>query len=178
MRKALVFAAILLALSGCRSAAADLGKPATFEDIIALKGASPARCYVETSVAGTFLRADRQANVGIGGGCDLTLANMVLGGGIRGDWKDGAGTAAGSIFAKLGIAINNGAVIYGLAEWKVPEWKIKDAGQLGLGGGAELSLNIINPKISIFTEGTWAASKFGTATKDDVNARVGLRYKF
>jgi len=171
-------AALAVILASTPALGADKGAPATFQDIIALKAASPARCYVETSVAGTFLRADRQSNLGIGGGCDLTLANMVIGGGLRGDWKDGAGTAAGSIFAKLGISINNGAVVYGLAEWKVPEWKIKDAGQLGLGAGAELSLSIINPNLSVFSEGTWAASKFGTATKDDVNARVGLRYKF
>lgn len=178
MRKALVFTAILLALSGCRSEAADKGAPATFEEVLALKTASPARCYVETSVVGTFLRADRQASAGIGGVCDVTLANMVIGGGIRGDWRDGAGVAAGSVFAKLGLSINNGAVIYGLAEWKIPEWKIKDAGQLAIGGGAELSLSIINPNLSIFSEATYAATKWGTATRDDANVRAGLRYKF
>jgi hypothetical protein len=171
-------AALAVILAATPALGADKGAPATFTDIMAIKAASPARCYVETSVAGTFLRADRVANYGIGGGCDLTLANMVIGGGLRGDWTDGAGTAAGSIFAKLGISINNGAVVYGLAEWKVPEWRIKDAGQRGLGAGAELSLNMINPNLSVFSEGTWAASKFGTATKDDVNARIGLRYKF
>jgi len=175
MRKALAIAVILAALP---VQAADKGSPATLEDIIALRNPSLGRCYVETSVAGTFLRADREAGIGIGGGCDMTLANLVIGSGIRGDWKDGAGNAVGSIFAKLGVMINNGATIYGLAEWKVPEWKVKDAGQLALGGGAELSLAIINPKLSIFSEATYAATKWGTATKDDANVRMGLRYKF
>lgn len=177
MRKALVFAAILAAALPVQ--AADKGAPpATVEDIIALRNTSLARCYVETSVAGTFLRAEREASAGIGGGCDATLANLVIGAGVRGDWKDGAGTAAGSIFAKLGVAINNGATVYGLAEWKIPEWKIKDAGQLAIGAGAEISLNVINPNLSIFSEATYAATKWGTASKDDANVRAGLRYKF
>lgn len=171
-------AALAVIFAATPALGADKGKPATFQDIIALQDPRPTRCYVETSVAGTFLRADRQASAGIGGGCDVTLANMVIGAGIRGDWADGKGNAAGSIFAKLGISINNGAVVYGLAEWKIPEWKVKDAGQLGIGGGAELSLSIINPNLSVFGEGVFAASKFGLATKDDVTTRLGLRYRF
>lgn len=176
MRYLPAIAAILLSTSAL---AADKGVPATLDEIIALKTANPTRCYVETSLAGTFLRADRIASYGIGGGCDVTLANLVMGGGMRGDWTDGAGNAAGSIFAKLGVALNSATVVYGLAEWKVPDWKVKDAGQLALGGGAELGLSIINPALSLFAEGTVVATKFGsTATKDDVNTRLGLRYRF
>lgn len=176
MRYASAIAAILVALP---VQAADLGKPATLADIQSLPPPSLARCYAETSVTGTFLRTDRVASYGIGGGCDATLANLVIGGGLRGDWTDGAGIAVGSVFAKLGIAINNGATLYGLAEWKVPDWKIKDAGQLALGAGGELSLSIINPNLSLFAEGTVGAAKFGaTATKDDVNTRLGLRYRW
>lgn len=172
-------AAIAVILAATPALGADKGAPATLDEIIALKTANPTRCYVETSLAGTFLRADRIASYGIGGGCDVTLANLVIGGGMRGDWADGAGNAAGSIFAKLGVALNSATVVYGLAEWKVPEWKVKDAGQLALGGGAELGLSIINPALSLFAEGTVVATKFGAlATRDDVNTRIGLRYRF
>ena len=52
-------------------------------------------------------------------------------------------------------------------------------GQLALGAGTEIKLELINPNLWIFTEGTIAATKFGpTATKDDIAARTGLRFKF
>lgn len=175
MRKVAAIAAAALALA-LPAQAADKGKPATLEQLISAPGNPLAGCYVETSIAGTFLRSDREAQAGIGGGCDAILANLVIGGGIRADMADWRNT--GSIFAKLGIKINNGATIYGLAEWKVPEWKVKDAGQLALGAGSELQLQLINPNLSIYAEGTFAATKFGTATKDDIATRLGLRYRF
>ena len=178
MRKFAVPAAALLALALPASAADKGSPPATLEQLLAQQSKSLAGCHVETSVAGTYLAnaTARDAIVGIGGGCDAILANLVIGGGIRADWGDLANT--GSIYAKLGISINNGATVYGLAEWKVPGWKIKDAGQLAIGGGAELSLSIINPNLSMFAEGTFAATKFGAATRDDVTTRLGLRYRF
>ncbi len=181
MRKVLYSIAAFLFAGLCTTwvaKAADKGAPATLEQIMALKDPSKSTCYLEASVAGTALKsAPREAQGGIGGGCDAVLANLLIGGGIRADWADWRN--AGSIFAKMGVMLNSGAAIYGIAEWKVPEWKIKDAGQLALGAGAELKLELINPNFWIFGEGTVAASKFGPlATKDDVTARIGARYKF
>ena len=68
---------------------------------------------------------------------------------------------ARTVAAKLGISINNGATLYGLAEWKVKDLKLGQSGQLAIGGGSELSLSIINPNLSVFAEGTFAAAKFG-----------------
>jgi len=93
MRKVAALTAILAASPAL---AADLGRPATLADIQSLPPPSLARCYAETSVTGTFLRTDRVASYGIGGGCDATLASLVIGGGLRGDWTDGAGIAVGS----------------------------------------------------------------------------------
>lgn len=168
-------AAIAVIFAAVPAFAADKGAPATFEQIIAAKD-RPATCHVEASAAGTFLRDNREAQFGAGMGCDVILANLLIGGGLRADFADWRNT--GSIFAKLGVSINNGAHLYGLLEWKVPEWKVKDAGQLAVGAGAELKLDIINPNLWGFAEASYAATKWGTATKDDVNTRLGLRYKF
>lgn len=176
MRKMIALAALALALSGCKASAADKGEM-TLDQFLNTPAKKLGGCFVESSVVGTFLRADREAQGGIGGGCDAVLANLILGAGIRADWADWRN--AGSIFAKLGVKINNGVDVYGLAEWKIPEWKVRDAGQLAIGAGTEIKLDIINPALSMFGEGTVAATKFGTAaTKDDVTARFGLRYRF
>lgn len=133
------------------------------------------RCYVETSVAGTFLRAgDREATGSIGGGCDFAVNDMVLGAGIRGDFGD---IQSGAAFVKLGYALNPHLTAYGLAAWVVPEWKIKDAGALHLGAGAETSVQAIKG-LSLFAEASAAAAKTGTATRDDVLIRGGLRFRF
>lgn len=157
--------------------AADKGAPATPAQIQALPSPQATTCYVETSAAGTFLRDTREAQAGIGGGCDAKLANLILGGGTRADLADWRNT--GSVFAKLGVALNAGVTLYGLAEWKVPEWKIKDAGQLMLGGGTEVKLELVNPNLWLFAEGSFAAAKFGSAiAKDELSTRLGLRLKF
>jgi len=173
-----LIAAAALALALPAHAADKGGPPATLDQIMALSDRKAGSCHVETSVTGTYLRADRDASFGIGGGCDALLSNLIIGAGFRADWTDGAGDAVGSVYAKLGIAINAGATLYGLAEWKVPGWDVGNAGQLAIGGGAELKLEFINPALSVFAEGTFAATKFGAATKDDVNSRLGLRYRF
>jgi len=176
MRKLPILAAFL-ALS-TSAIAADKGKPSASLDEL-LKPANPnsTACYVETSVTGVFLRSDRQAQGGAGLGCDAKLYNMLIGGGLRADFADWRNT--GSVFAKVGFYLNSATALYGLAEWKVPEWKVRDAGQLALGAGAELKLEIVNPQLWLFLEGTADATKFGaTATKDDVTARTGIRFKF
>lgn len=175
MRYASSIAAIFVALP---VHAADLGKPATLEDIIALRAKDQsATCYVESSVSGTFLRNDRQAQAGFGGGCDIKLANLLIGGGLRADfadWRDN-----GSVFVKIGMVINSGADIYGTAGYKIAGWKLKDAGQLMLGAGAELKLEIVNPNLWVFGEAAIAATKFGAAVeKDEIETKIGLRYKF
>lgn len=184
MRKLLIVAALMTVgffdASRNTSFAADLGKPKdmTFEDLLKAKAPQPqsTTCYVETSVAGTFLRDTREAQAGIGGGCDAKLYNLIIGGGLRADISDWQNT--GSVFMKLGVAINSANTIYGLAEWKVPEWKIDKAGQVAIGAGAELKLELINPGLWLFGESTFAATKWGQATKDDLNVRTGLRLRF
>jgi len=170
--------AVAAALLASGALAADKGgKVATLDDLLRDRSPNYTTCFVETSATGVFLRDDRQVQGGAGVGCDARLYNLLVGGGLRADFADFRNT--GSIFARIGIFINNGAVVYGLAEWKVPEWQPRDAGQLALGAGAELKLDIIAPGLWAFAEGTADATKFGsTATKDDVTARVGLRYKF
>lgn len=168
---------VIAALIAVPALAADKGKIATLDDLIEKKSPNYTTCFVETSAAGVFLREAREAQGGAGVGCDAKLYNLLIGGGVRADFSDWRNT--GSIFAKIGVFINNGAAVYGLAEWKVPEWKVKDAGQLALGAGAELKLDIINPGLWAFVEGTADATKFGsTATKDDITTRLGLRFKF
>lgn len=154
------------------AALALIATPAQAQDLQALKG-----CYAETSVAGTFLASGpREATGGIGGGCDVALGKATLGAGIRADWLD---LTSGSLFGKLGIAINPHASVYALAVWSVPDWKLTKAGQLQLGAGAELSLASLVPNTSAFVEATSAVSKFGPlATRDDVIVRLGLRYRF
>lgn len=176
MRYLAAIAATLLAVPAL---AADLGKPkdATLEQIMALPDPSKATCYVETSVAGTFLRDTREAQAGVGGGCDARLYNLIIGGGLRADLADWQNTA--SIFAKLGMVLNAGVHLYGTAEWKVPEFKLDKAGQLMLGAGTEVKLEIINPGLWLFTEAAVTAAKFGSAaSKDDVAVRSGLRLRF
>jgi hypothetical protein len=168
---------ITLGLTAYGSMAADLGKPATLDQILALPDRKASTCYVEASAAGTYMQSSREAQAGIGGGCDAILANLVIGGGIRADFADWRN--AGSVFAKIGLVINSGAHIYGLAEWKVPEWKPSAAGQLMLGVGSEIKVEIINPNLWLFGEFSAAASKFGPAVaKDDVGVRIGARYRF
>lgn len=175
MKKTAIVAAFLA--FAAPALAADKSKVATLDDLIEKRSPNHTACYVETSVSGVFLRNDRQLQGGGGVGCDAKLYQMLIGGGIRADWSDWRDT--GSIYAKIGVYLNSGAAIYGLAEWKVPAWKVRDAGALALGAGAELKLELINPGLWMFFESTVDATKFGPlATKDDVTSRLGLRLKF
>lgn len=135
-----------------------------------------AGCYGETSVAGTFLaQGSRDAQAGIGGGCDTKLGKALVGGGIRADFMD---FKSGSLFAKLGLEINPHTSIYALGVYGIPDWKVKSSGQFSLGAGSELSITSLVPNTSLFVEGTTAISKFGPlATKDDVAVRLGARYR-
>lgn len=176
MRKLPLITAAFLAFLALPANAADKGTPATLDQIMALPDRKAVICYIETSVAGTFLRTDREASAGIGGGCDAHVANLIIGAGIRADfsdWRD-----AGSIYARLGVALNAGAIIYGVAEWRVPDWNPRDAGELAIGGGVELKLEPINPNLWLFSEGTYAAETWGKAAADDVTGRLGFRWKF
>ena len=174
MRKFAVAAAALLALTPAH--AADKGEPpATLEQLIAMPPPSLGGCYVETSAAGTFLAAgNRMAAGGIGFGCDTRLGLAVVGGGLRGDFAD-AGTA-GTIYGKLGLALNPHFHAYGLLAWTAPDWKVRNVGQLHLGAGVETS--VLFNGLSGFIEGTTAVSKAGTSDRNDVVIRLGLRYRF
>lgn len=150
--------------------AALIALPAHAQDMPSLKG-----CYVETSVAGTFLAAGpREGQLGAGLGCDTRIDLIVLGGGIRGDFGD---FKSGSAYAKLGFALNPHLHLYGLGEWKVPDWKIRSAGQLHIGAGVETS--VLFNGVSAFLEGTTSLAKFGpAAANEDIAIRLGARYRF
>lgn len=154
------------------AAALMLAAPAHADEMPSLKG-----CFAETSVAGTFLAAgSRDAQAGVGGGCDTIIGNMIVGAGVRADFMD---FKSGSLFGKFGVMLNPLASVYALAAWSVPDWKIKQAGQLQLGAGAELSITSLLPSTSVFVEAATSISKFGpAATKDDVIVRLGARYRF
>lgn len=178
MRKAAATAAILaLAIPGCPAKSADLGgPPATFEQILAVRAQPALRgCYVESGIAGTFLKAGpRQAQGSIGGGCDITAGLLTVGAGIRADWGD---WTAGSLFAKAGLFVNPNMALYGLGEWRVRDWKVKDAGQLQLGAGVETT--VFFSGLSAYAETTASVAKFGpAASRDDVLVRLGARYRF
>ena len=173
----IVAAAVVASFPACDVAmGADLAKPATPKQIAELPLPSMQGCYVEASAAGTFLRAgNRDAIGGIGGGCDAILSGILLGGGLRADFGD---ATAGSVFAKLGVMVNSSLALYGLAEWKVPDWKIKDAGQASIGAGLETRIQWVDG-LSLFAEGTTSVSKSGpNTTTDDVQVRLGARRRF
>lgn len=176
MRK-VVIAAAALALATVAHAADKGGPPATLEEIIALRQSPLSGCYAETSVAGLFLaQGDRKAAGSIGLGCDARLDRVVIGGGFRADMGDSTATA-GSAYLKLGLALNPHLHLYGLGAWVVPDWKIRDVGQLHLGAGVETS--VLWNGVSAFVEGTTAVSKFGAAaSRDDIVMRLGARYRF
>lgn len=147
-----------------------LATPALGQDLTALNG-----CYLESSVAGTFLAAgDRQSQGSIGAGCDVAAGMVTIGGGIRADWGD---WTSGSLFGKAGLFVNPNLALYGLGEWRVRDWRIKDAGQLQLGAGVETTAFFNG--ISAFAEATTSVAKFGpSAARDDVLIRLGARYRF
>jgi len=177
MQKVIAATAAFLALGATALAADKGGPPATLAQIQAMPPVTTlTRCYVETSLVGTFLAAgDRTAQGSVGGGCDLTAGGISLGALGRVDFGD---ATTGSIAAKLGYAINPHLTAYGLAEWRVPEIKINRSGSLFLGGGLETAIAVVNG-LSVFGEASISAAKFGSAaTKDDVSTRAGLRYRF
>lgn len=156
--------------------AADKGKPEAKLDHL-LKDTTPlGSCALEVSGSGVIIRNDREAQYGAGIGCDAKLFNLLVGGGIRGDfsdWRD-----VGSVHMRMGVYLNNGATVYGIGTFKIPEWNPKNAGQFGIGLGTEIKLDIINPNASMFIEGTIDASKYGSAAfKDEAVIRFGGKYK-
>jgi len=180
MRKLLIVAgALALALTACRSEAADLNKPKdlTPEQIMALPDPSKATCYVETSVAGTFLRNTREAQAGVGGGCDVRSSNIIMGAGVRADLADWRNT--GTLFLKFGLAVNAAANLYSTVGAKFDDWKVGKTGQFMIGGGAEMKLEFLSPQLWGFAEAEFVASKWGSGITDsDVVTRLGGRWKF
>lgn len=169
-------AAIAAILTAFPALAADKGAPpATLDQLLAMEPFKrPVACYVEASATGVSLRDNREAQGGIGGGCDVTLAKLVLGAGIRADFADWRNQ--GSVFMKFGVAVNGSTTAYFIGEWKVPEWKIDKAGQMMIGGGADTRLSIINDRLRVFGELTTEASKFGAlADKHEWAGRIGFK---
>lgn len=178
MRKVAIIAAALVALVS-PAAAADKGSPpATLEQIInapapkALSG-----CYAEAGLQGTFLaQGDRLANGALGFGCDAKLGLGIIGGGFRAFFGESEGRG-GSLYGKLGFALNPHVGLYGLVDWRIKDWKARDLGQLALGAGLETTL--FRDGVSGFIEASTPIAKWGTGvTKDDVITMVGLRYRF
>ena len=157
--------------------AADKGAPATLEQILAMPDRKAATCHVQASAAGTFLRDNREAQFGAGLGCDVILANMILGSGVRAEFADFRNTS--SVFAKMGLVVNSGANLYLLASWNVKDLRARQAGQGRFGAGAEMKMEFINPGLWIFAEGEAPFTKFGPGfEKDELNIRTGIRLKF
>lgn len=176
MRKIALIAAAFLALATPATAADKGGPPATLEQLINMKPKALSGCFVEAGLAGTFLAAgDRAATGVIGMGCDAKLNVGIIGAGFRGHFGDND-VAGGSVYGKLGFALNPNVGLYGLIEWRVKDWRIKDVGQLHLGAGLETTLFVDG--LSGFIEATTGVSKFGPGVaKDDIGTLVGLRWR-
>ena len=131
-------------------------------------------CYGEAAAAGQFLKAgDRQSAGVVGLGCDVSLDRIIVGGGLRARFGD---ADAGSLYARLGLAVNANLTVYGITELKSIDWKFKDTRQLQLGLGAETTA--FSDQISVFVEGTTSVAKFGPlASRDDVEMMIGLRWR-
>lgn len=170
-------AAIAAIFTAFPALAADKGAPATIDQIMALPASKAATCHVQASAAGTFLRDNREALFGAGLGCDVILANMILGAGVRAEFADFRNTS--SVFAKLGLVVNSGANIYLLASWNVEDLRANKAGQGRFGAGAEMKMEFISPGLWVFAEGEAPFTKFGPGfEKDEINVRTGIRIKF
>lgn len=170
---ALTLASVWAAVRPAQSA--DLGgKPATLEQIIDLNKAKPlSGCYADISTAGTFLaQGDRLATAALGAGCTTSVAGVIIvGGGFRADFGS---FTSGSFYGRVGVKPNLNLDVYGLAEWRAPDFKLANTGALYLGGGVETTL--FSNNVSGFVEGTSSVAKMGSATKDDMTVRIGLRY--
>lgn len=178
MRKVAIIAAALMALAFPATAADKGGPAATLEQIINAPAPSMLRgCYVEAGLAGTFLAVgDRTANGALGGGCNARIDRVFIGANIRGFFGE-AETRGGSLGARLGFALNPNVDIYGVLDWKAHDFKLGSAGQFFVGAGLETTVFVDG--LSAFVEGSFAVSKWGNATKDDVVATIiGLRWRF
>jgi hypothetical protein len=177
MRKFAAFAGIALALIASHAHAADKGgPPATLEQIIAATPSALRGCYVEAGLAGTFLAAgDRASNGALGAGCQVRIDRAFIGANIRGFFGEDQ-TRGGSLGARLGFALNPNVDLYGLVDWRAPDFKMGSVGQLYVGGGLETTLFVEG--LSAFAEGSFAVSKWGGATKDDFATIIGLRWRF
>lgn len=178
MRYIAAFAGMVLALIATPASAADKGgPPATLEQIIAAAPKALSGCYAEAGLQGTFLAAgDRLANGVLGLGCDAKIGMGIIGGGIRGFFGETEGRG-GSLYGKLGFALNPHVGLYGLIDWRIKDWKARDLGQLALGAGLETTL--FWDGLSGFVEASTPIAKWGTGvTKDDVLTMAGLRWRF
>lgn len=175
-------ASLALLASGCaaRLEAADLGAPprSTRLPVVVPDPHPLAGCFVEGSGAGTFLAAgDRVASLGIGAGCQASLGALILGGIVRGNVGS---LKAGSFAATMGIQVNPHVQLYGLTEWRTPDWALASTGQLYIGAGAETTIStpVTKDQLSAFVEGSTAIAKIGPSTPvSDIEVRVGLRFR-
>lgn len=179
MRTIAIAAGLALALIATPAPAADKGggpPAATLEQIIAASPSVLRGCYVEAGLAGTFLAVgDRTANGVAGFGCNVKVERVFLGANVRGFFGE-AETRGGSLGLRMGFAVNPHADLYALVDWRAQDFKLGSAGQVYLGGGAEIALPVDG--LSAFAEGAWAASKWGSATRDEVSTTIGLRWRF
>jgi len=177
MRKVAIIAAALVALVSPVTAADKGGPHATLEQILTAKPSALSGCFVEAGLQGTFLAAgDRASNGALGAGCQLRIDRAFLGANIRGFFGE-AETRGGSLGARLGFALNPNVDLYGLLDWRAPDFKLGSVGQLYAGAGLETTLFVDG--LSGFVEASTAVSKWGAGTsRDDVATIIGLRWRF
>jgi hypothetical protein len=172
-----ITAALATGAAGCfaKAIAADLGKPATVEQIAKMPPPSPFQgCFVEASVAGTFLAAGDRVGAGaVGMGCLAKIpGTIIIGGGIR--QEIGNSVNSGEIFGRFGFKLNDHVDLYVPLIWKAPNWSVANTGSLNVGLGVET--NAFSDNITLFAEGATAVAQIGSATKDDITTRVGIRF--
>ena len=177
MRKVAAIAAAALALTfwPIIGSAADLNKPATLDQIIALPapGSAMSGCFGEVSAAGTFLAAGpREATGGVGVGCTVKNGLFFFGGGLSANFGD---FTAGSGSLRAGLFINPNLAIYPVARWEIPDFKAARTGTLAIGGGVETTL--FRKEMSGFIEADIGVNKWGSkALEDSIAIRTGIRW--
>lgn len=184
---AVASAAVLIAISVGIARAADKGGPLTFGDIIANRAMTPgpkpahplAGCYGELSASGQFLTPDRVATGAVGFGCDVVkLGLLQYGVGARYDIAEDANINAGSIMFRAMFLLNPHVALGPILEWRVKDFKFASNGSAYLGAGLETT--VVTDQLSAFAEASTSVSKFGAQAfaRDDIQVRVGLRFRF
>lgn len=187
MRKSVSAVALAAALSAC-----------------AVPAAASVRCFAELSAgksvtstafdtpAGEIALAADGLQAGIGAGCDMGLDRVVIGALLRYDLTDvdttlltASGDAVWTAALRMGVMINPGTLVYGLAGISGTELRFGgidyDPQGLVLGGGIEFDAFLENLSVFLeYTRTTWDDRvESGVTIKPDSDVvRAGLKIKF